>query len=409
MSKKLNIIFINDHAYHAGGIATVAISEAENLKKLGHHVLFFSNEKEVAKELNEIETYSLGGQDLKEGKNIIQGIYNSEAHKKLNEILKKFSPQDTIIHVHSWSKGLSYSVILAARKMGFKIVLTIHDYFLACPNGGFLNYQKKEICHLKPLSPSCLLSHCDKATYLHKLWRYLRTFFQNKIHRIPSQIDQFISCSHFAASKLKSHLGNPDIHVLYNPIDIEKPKKISPEKNNIFLFVGRLSPEKGCLEFAQVAKELNLDCVFVGDGELKNEILSILPNAKITGWQKQDQVFNFFQNARCLVFPSLWYEALPLTPLQTMAYGLPVLTSNCNAATEYITHQKNGWVFEHHLKNDNLKNALQNLKEDDSLISKLSENAFEWFWQNDFSSVNHAKKLLEIYEKVLKKNLDQRE
>ena len=77
--------------------------------------------------------------------------------------LDGFDPHKTIVHVHGWTKSLSSSVVQEALQRDFQIVISLHDYFVACPNGGFYNYKKKHICRLKPLSKACVLSNCDNV------------------------------------------------------------------------------------------------------------------------------------------------------------------------------------------------------------------------------------------------------
>ena len=63
--------------------------------------------------------------------------------------------------VAGWTKALSSSVFDVAFKMNFKVVLTLHDYFTACPNGGYFDYKENKICKRKPLSWKCIKCNCD--------------------------------------------------------------------------------------------------------------------------------------------------------------------------------------------------------------------------------------------------------
>ena len=185
-----NVIVVNDFDYVQGGASKVAIQTAnmlvESEKDLS--VYFFSAvhsdesplDDRVAKVCtNQSESLN----DKMSG--LINNIYNFKAKRELKKLLKTLNRDETVIHVHGWTKALSSSVFHIAFKMKFKVVLTMHDYFTACPNGGYFNYKKNEICHLKPLSWKCIKCNCDSRNYAFKIYRVVRQFVQNiclKVH-----------------------------------------------------------------------------------------------------------------------------------------------------------------------------------------------------------------------------------
>ena len=127
--------------------------------------------------------------------------------KEFKKLLKTLDKDTTIIHAHGWTKALSSSVFDIAFKMKFKVVLTLHDYFTACPNGGYFNYKKNEICHLNPLSWKCIKCNCDSRNYGFKLYRVVRQFVQNKIVKLNDRLENVITISEFSEKILKPTLG----------------------------------------------------------------------------------------------------------------------------------------------------------------------------------------------------------
>ena len=182
-----NVIVINDFDYVQGGASKVALQTAnllkENYPEL--NVYFFSgchNDTSILNK-NVISICTNQGEALKDKnkiRGIINGLYNFKAKRKLKKLLKSLNKNETIIHVHGWTKSLSSSVFDIAFKMKFKVILTMHDYFTACPNGGYFNYKKNQICHLEPMSVKCRRCNCDSRNYGFKLYRVLRQFIQNK-------------------------------------------------------------------------------------------------------------------------------------------------------------------------------------------------------------------------------------
>ena len=81
---------------------------------------------------------------------------------------------ETVLHVQAWTKVLTSAIFKAAHDCGVRIVLSVHDYFLACPNGGCYNYVRGEICTLAPMSAACIRCNCDSRSFAYKGWRVLR-------------------------------------------------------------------------------------------------------------------------------------------------------------------------------------------------------------------------------------------
>ncbi|MFC0904975.1 glycosyltransferase family 4 protein [Clostridium sp. MT-14] len=408
MTQKLNIIIANDYAHITGGADKVAIISAISLAEKNYDVYFFSSVGPVSEELkcSNVNVICLNQNDILSNKNRFQaaiyGIWNIRARLKFKLLLKKLNNKFTIIHLHSFTKGLSTSIIREAINENFKLVLTLHDYFAVCPNGGFFNYNTNEICHLKPMSRKCILCNCDSRKYVHKIWRVLRQNKQTKRGLLPSGIDNYIYISEMSKNVLVSFLPpNAKLYYVKNPVDIEKGKSVNVIKNNSFVYVGRLSKEKGCLLFAEAAKELNVNAVFVGDGELRDEIKRIYPESRITGWVDKMQVVNELDSTRALVFPSLLYETLGLTALEAQARGIPVIVSDACAVREVVKNRRTGLWF----KRGDLEDLEEKMKllMNDKLAKIYGQNAYLDYWENDFSIESHINQLEKVYDDISKR------
>ena len=373
-----NVIVVNDFDYVQGGASKVAIQTANMLaqKKNGFDVYFFSavHDKKSILDENVIKICTNQIEAMKNKNRVqgfINGIYNVKAKKKLKKLLNTLNKEETIIHVHGWTKALSSSIFDIAFKMNFKVVLTMHDYFTACPNGGYFDYKEKKICKRKPLSWKCIKCNCDSRNYLFKIYRIIRQFVQNKIVKLNDRLTDVISISDFSEKILKDTLNkNIRIHRVYNPIDLDsKPKQVDYTENKYFLYVGRISKEKGVDIFCKAITMAKKEGIVVGDGsELKN-LKKQYPNIEFVGWKNSEEVKKYMQEARALVIPSRWYEAAPLTPLEAMQYGIPIITSDCNATVDYI-NENNGVIFS--IEKDNLKDALLNFS--DKYKPKIESN-----------------------------------
>lgn len=209
----MNVIIVNDFAYVNGGASKVAIDTAKLLASRGHEVIFFSAVGPVAEELQSIENVKvlcLNQHDILHDHNrlraVIQGIWNFKAAKAMGKVLDKMSPENTIIHIHTLQKAISSSIIPVIKKYGFKIIYHVHDYGLACPNLGFFDYKKQQICGKRALSLECIACNCDSRRYLHKLWRIFRQVVQIYVGEMPKNIDGFIFLNKFEKNVLEKYL-----------------------------------------------------------------------------------------------------------------------------------------------------------------------------------------------------------
>lgn len=365
MKKLRNIVIINDFDYVQGGASKVAIDTA-NILCDKYNVYYFSGASSENSSLDSRvkKVCTNQGESLKDKNKLrgaLSGIYNFKARRELKKILSKLNKEETIIHVHGWTKSLSSSVFDISWKMGFKLVLTMHDYFTACPNGGYFNYKKNEICKIKPLSCICVGCNCDSRNYGFKIYRVIRQFVQNKIVRLNDRLTDVISISEFSEKILKRTLNkNTKIHRVYNPIDLDtKPEKADYKNNEYFLYVGRLSKEKGVDIFCDAITKTNVNGIVVGDGPELEHLKKEYPNIKFEGWKNSDEVKEYMKRAQALIFPSRWYEGAPLTPIEALQYGIPCITSDNCAAIDLI-NESNGFMF--NIEKNNLINIISDFK-----------------------------------------------
>lgn len=348
------VIIVNDFDYIEGGASKVALMTAESLALAGYCTYFFSAVSKIdsqkIKGVNYVTTNQFASlSDSNKIRGAFNGLYNFKAARQFKELLKQLDPNTTLIHIHTWTKALSCSIWNVAYSLHFPIYLTCHDYFSVCPNGGFFNYPLNKICHLKPLSLKCGLCNCDSRNYLIKIYRYIRLFIQNKIVNIQKKTKAIITISDFSENVLKPYISN-SMTILRVPNVIDVPlidKRINAEDNDVFLFAGRLSKEKGCDLFCQAISELSLKGIVVGDGpeceNLKRKYRA--SGIQFVGWKSRLEVFEYMKKARALIFPSLWYEAAPLTVPEALSIGLPCIVSDCCAAKDYIKNEKDGAIF----------------------------------------------------------------
>lgn len=163
------------------------------------------------------------------------------------------------------------------------------------------------------------------------------------------------------------------------PLQIEK--KVNENDKVTIISVGRLSIQKNPKLFNDIALEFinnsNVQFIWCGDGELKSELTS--SNIKCTGWIEKKELENYLANADIYLSTSLW-EGLPLSVLEAMSIGLPVILSDCVGNKDLV--ENNGFLYNTKTK------AI-------TYIKKLSENK-KTIREQGFNSKKIVKKSFDI-------------
>jgi glycosyltransferase involved in cell wall biosynthesis len=319
----------------------------------------------------------------------------------MRALLDELEPADTVVHLHGWTKALSCSVISEALGRGYPLVTTLHEYFSACPNGGFFNYQTLASCPLVPLSFACVSTHCDSRSYPHKLWRVARQVLQQRAAGFPERGRHFITVSRFSEKILKPYLpGDAVIHAVRNPVDVPCEQPAPVDTNTRFIYVGRLSPEKGAALMARAAACLNVPVSFVGEGTARREILEAYPSASMLGWLPGEQVRAELRNARALVLPSLWYETQGLVVAEAAALGVPAIVPRESAACEFVVEGVTGLLFQSG-NEDDLRSKMAILHGAPRLAARMGMAAYERYWGDPPTLERHVDALEGVYRTVI--------
>ena len=345
------IVIVSDFGYVEGGAVAVAVKTALLLASEGRKVVFFCGEGPVCEDLalSDVETVCLDIPSINSNPSrldaIRNGIWNSHAYESFLGLLKRGDLKDAIVHVHTWTKVLSSAVFAAATENGNPILLTVHDYFSVCPNGGFYDYNEKRICERKPMSGSCICRNCDKRSYAQKLWRVARQARQDRWVRNNPKV-HYAFVSEYSRDILVPFLNSEyPYEVLRNPLDHLEYGDDTHERD-VFLFIGRISPEKGADLFCEAVTAIGAKGIVIGDGEMLVELQARYPQSKFTGWVKPEQMrLHGINRAIAMVQPSRLHETALLTPLQMLEQGVPCIVPDRCAARDYVEEGVNGLLF----------------------------------------------------------------
>jgi glycosyltransferase involved in cell wall biosynthesis len=404
----LTIVSLIDHCYLSGGAAGVAILGAVGLARRGHRVIMVANSGppdatllEAGVEVRCLDQPDLLG-DARRARAAIRTMVNLDAARLLRDVLGTCPPERTVLHVHGWAKGLSPVIGPVIRQSGLAAVHTLHDYFAVCPNGALFDYQKSENCTRAPLSAACLSTHCDSRFYGHKLWRSARHAVMQAMGGMLRGMD-LICLSELQRRVIEPLLPSGSIlHHVPNPVAMPDLGPAPVGDSDRFLFVGRLSREKGADLLAEAAVRSGLRAAFIGDGPHADVLRQTAPGAEYPGWLPPARIIEELRKARALVFPSIWYETFGLTVHEALAAGVPVICGDNNAGREAIRPSENGVLFTGGDVAD-LARKMVGLSDRPTAVA-MGKRAYELYWRNPFSLDRHLDALEKVYMATLANN-----
>jgi glycosyltransferase involved in cell wall biosynthesis len=386
----MRVLFIHNTYLLRGGEDVVFEAEFNLLIQHGHEVekLLFAN--------NQITSV------VDKLKISYQSIYNTQSARELKKVISVFKPD--IIHVHNFFYLASPSIFYVAHQQGIPIVLTLHNYRLVC--SGFYLLRDAQVCELcihKKFPLDGIKHACFKNSRLQTANLTLLTSLHKFLGTWKRKINAYIVLTEFAKNKLvHSSLKLDPEKVVIKSNSVQDYGNSALVREDYFLFVGRLSPEKGISTLLSSYKYLNYKLTIVGEGELKDEVEEAMKyNSNITylGFQPKSKIIELLKSCKALIFPSLWYEGLPNTILEAFSTGTPVIASDIDNVNEIVTNNYNGVHFRKGDASD-LAHRIALFLKDTTPTIPFYENARKTFLEK-YTSEKNYQQLINIYESIL--------
>jgi glycosyltransferase involved in cell wall biosynthesis len=289
---------------------------------------------------HEVRTWTPTPSDL-QGLGAVQlgtrAIWSRNAVRVVRELVR--NQRSEIVHCHNLFPLLSPAVISAASAEGAAVVMTLHNYRLLCLPATFLREGRTcEDClgHLpwRGVVHGCYRDSRPGSGVLASslgLHRALRTF---------ARVRLYLAVGRFVREKYVQ-AGFPEDRVAVKPSFVgAAPRRQGP--GDYFLFLGRLSREKGLGTLLAAWSRSHEQLVVAGDGPER----ALLQNAPSTvdyrGALPTAEIPTVLSRARALLLPSLSYEGAPRAVLEAYASGVPVLASGLGGLPEMIEDGSSG-------------------------------------------------------------------
>ena len=229
------------------------------------------------------------------------------------------------------------------------------------------------------------------------------------IRKTFDKADEIIALSEEWRNRIKE-ITNTNVTVVYNPVIPPLVSAYKPENKEI-LFMGKMVKGKGIYDIIEITKDVitkypSYKFVLCGNGEYKN-VKKIVENRRIDEhvilheWIEGEEKKRAFENAVVFLLPS-YNECMPMSILEALSYGIPVIATKVGGVPEIITNNKNGILIEAgDVKSlrDNLIYLLDNIE----LRRQLSANAYK-IVREKFDIYNNINLISSVYFRVSHKS-----
>jgi len=381
----MKVLFIHSRYLVAGGEEVVLKLESELLK--------CEHEVEVLEFVNK---YGFPGFFQ-----FLISIWNPFAGYKLRKTIKRFKPD--IIHIHNWHFACGPIVIRQAKYLNVPIVMTLHNFRLLCPSATLLKNGEIFTQSLKVEFPwYAIRKKVYRNSYFQTFWLSFIVWFHNKIGTWEMVEKYIVPSPHIIELFKQSVFKFPLERFIVKPNFVFPGNYSGVSRGKYFLYVGRLSVEKGLNVLLEAFGKINSELVIVGAGPLQAEVeLAATKNSNIhfKGELQRADVFKLLQECTALIFPSIWYETFGLVIIEAFSVKTPVIASKIGASATLVESGYNGL----HIRPGSAANLIEKLEEWIMLTEEekriKGENAEHTFKAN-FSPEQNAKLLTGIYLSV---------
>jgi glycosyltransferase involved in cell wall biosynthesis len=351
----------------------------------------------------------------------------AEVDQQFEKVLSDFKPD--VVHIGHLNH---LSTSLVAKISGkTPIIYTLHDYWLMCPRGQFIQRSPENISDVWGLCDGqedlkcairCYKGYfsgaeeelgCDSEYWAH--WVKRRMHY---IRALVARIDYFIAPSQYLLKRFKNDFAMPDKKLIYLDygFDLKRLSKRVRTPNELFVFgyIGTHIPAKGIQLLIEAFGRLKGNAILRIWGRYRGEntnalkaIAQTLPAdiyqriEWLSEYNNQHIVADVFNKVDAIVVPSIWYENSPLVIHEALQVRVPVITADVGGMSEYVQHKVNGLLFKHR-DIASLAAEMQFLLDNPKLAVEFGSRGYVQSNDGNISCVNkHIASIEKIYIKVL--------
>lgn len=391
MQKKFTVLMVHNHYRISGGEDSVVDNERRLLEQNGHKVVLYTRNND------EIQEGGIGAK-LVLG---MTAIFSVKTYKEIKKIIKKENID--IVHVHNTLSLVSPSVYYAALACKIPVIQTVHNFRLICP--GALLYRENKICE------ECMAKGLKQAVrygcYRNSRVQTLVSVLSTYIHRVTAIYKKinYICLTEFNRGKLlevnksgKEIFSEGKIFVKPN-FTPEVIADVCTNRENMFVYVGRLEKEKGIPLLLEAWKQIkNKNLVICGSGTEEEWCRKYvednhMDNVQFMGQTQKAKALEVVAKAQALIFPSQWYEGFGMTIIESFSCGTPVIVNDIGNGSSLVQDGINGRKF----KRDSVEDLIRVVLEWKGGMYQESKNTY----LQKFTPQKNYEILNEIYNLVI--------
>lgn len=394
----MRIALLNDHLPDSvGGAGTVIWALAQGLRQSGHeiHLITATSGQTREETHNDIAIYRLHSQHHPRLLSY-WGLYNPQTVRPVHDLLQRIQPD--VVSIHSVNTHLSFQSMVIANRLGFPVLFNPHGTmeiaFVPAALDHFVTHQKNGIT-----SPQAY-----RLPFLHNFWRQrpgyhqlYNPFYTLRLRHIMRRHTHYrVSVSHAQRLAFEAN-GLPFQRTIHNGIDIQR-LQVSSEKvealrtrlglqnRQVIYLGGRLSIKKGVIQMLQALNEVVLvvpqTTLILLSGKRLSDLnikLADFPNLNAAhvrecGWLFGEELAAAYHLAEVVAVPSICLDAFPMTNLEAMAAGKPVIATCFGGSSEAIIEGETGYLV-NPLNTEQFAARLQELLMNPALRESMGKTA----------------------------------
>ncbi|MDR0536125.1 MAG: glycosyltransferase [Puniceicoccales bacterium] len=355
--------------------------------------------------------------------------------RRFAEVLDATRPG--IVHIGHLNH-LSTSLLREAAIREIPIVFTLHDYWLMCPRGQFMQFF--------PEKPDELWAACDGQEDHRCAGRCFARFFSGgggsehdadvrywtdwvarrmrHVREMCELVDRFIAPAHYLSGRFRNDFQLPDAKLAYldygfDTARLRHRQRVAGEPF-VFGYIGTHIPAKGIHDLIRAFGKLPADNVTGGailriwgrprgqETAALKAIAAALPPAVAarvewrSEYENKNIVSDVFNHCDAIVVPSVWVENSPLVIHEAQQVRVPVITAAAGGMAEYVRHEVNGLLFKHR-DVDALAEQMRRLASDPALARELGARGYLFSETGDIPNITkHVRDVEKIYAQVLR-------
>lgn len=400
----MKVLLANKFWFRNGGSEAVLFAERDFLLQSGFSVCEFAME-DPRNVPSAFAPYFVSNKEYRRSPvgalgsvaNGLSLIHSVEAVRKFRALLDAQRPD--IVHCHNVYHQLTPSIFRVAKSRGLPVVLTLHDYKPVCPT--YLRLKHGTVCSdcIDGGVFNVVKNRCAEGS----LGRSSLLYAEAKVHqwaRSYERVDAVIAPSRFLANAVAGRFAPEHIHVVPNGVDTDRIQASDVDAGYV-LYLGRVSKEKGIKTLLEAHKRAAgaFALKVCGTGPLLQALRGAAPDAEFLGHRTGNGLAEIIAAASLIVVPSECYENCPMSILEAMAFGKPVVASRIGGIPELVAHGETGLLANAGDAEDFASHIMSLMREPQT--RRIFGRAARERAHAHFSLQQHNSALLSVYERLL--------